>query len=215
MTAPRRGFTLLEVMAAVAVLALVYTALASAAMQGLSQEGEARRRLHASLLADQLLAGVEAQLAGGVAPAAGATEGDEGDFTWTIDVQGYDGLGSFAAGVSDAAAKERGEPARRADQQAPAPADALLIAAPGQPPPLLVIAVHVRWTEGFQELEVTRTTFASDPAAVAAALGAGSDAEGGGAAQPSGKTSGKPTARPKTPAGRQPKPGVPGRSATP
>jgi prepilin-type N-terminal cleavage/methylation domain-containing protein len=206
MLAPRRGFTLLEVMAAVAVLALVYTALAGAAMQGLSQEGEARRRLHASLLADQLLAGIEAQLAGGAAPAAGPTEGDEGDFTWTIDVQGYD-LGSFAAVVSEAAAKERGEPARRADQQAPGPADALLTAAPGRPPPLLLIGVHVRWTEGFQELEVTRTTFASDPAAVAETLGAGKDGEDGGA--------GKPSAQPTAPPGGQAKPRVPSRSRAP
>ena len=59
------GFTLLEVMAAVAILAIAYISLGSGGMQGLQHEGEARRKLQASLLADSVLSEIEA----GIAPA--------------------------------------------------------------------------------------------------------------------------------------------------
>jgi prepilin-type N-terminal cleavage/methylation domain-containing protein len=61
-----RGFTLFEVMAAVLVLGMLYAVLANAAMQGLQSEGETRRRLQASLIADRALAEIETQLALGV-----------------------------------------------------------------------------------------------------------------------------------------------------
>ena len=46
------GFTLLEVMAAVAVVAIVFTTLARVANQGMQSQGISKRRLEASLLAD-------------------------------------------------------------------------------------------------------------------------------------------------------------------
>ena len=49
------GFTLLEVMAAVLVLGLLYTVLASAAMRGLRSEGTDRRRADAEMIADREL----------------------------------------------------------------------------------------------------------------------------------------------------------------
>ncbi len=57
-----RGLTLLEVLAAVAVLGLLYTVLASAAVQGLRSEGESRRRLEASLLMDEQLVQIRIRL---------------------------------------------------------------------------------------------------------------------------------------------------------
>ncbi|MFB3118027.1 MAG: prepilin-type N-terminal cleavage/methylation domain-containing protein, partial [Myxococcota bacterium] len=46
------GFTLIEVLGAVAILAILYTTLATVAIRGLRSEGESRRMLEASLLAD-------------------------------------------------------------------------------------------------------------------------------------------------------------------
>ncbi|MDJ0788389.1 MAG: prepilin-type N-terminal cleavage/methylation domain-containing protein [Myxococcota bacterium] len=64
-TRPRHasaGFTLLEVLAAMAVFALVYTVLLTAVSQGLILEGDAQRRMEASLLADRALAQAAARI---------------------------------------------------------------------------------------------------------------------------------------------------------
>ncbi len=167
-----RGFTLLEVLAAIAVLALVYTALAQAAMQGLAHEGDASRRLRASLLADQVLSEIEAQLAANVAPSVGLTETEDEDQAYAIavEVRPFD-LGAFALAAAETAAAQRGQPGvGEAPNAAGGPALQLLTAPPGAPPPLLEIDVTVRWLEGADEQLVTRTTFAADPAIVGAAL---------------------------------------------
>jgi prepilin-type N-terminal cleavage/methylation domain-containing protein len=178
-TSRRRGFTLLEVLAAVAVLALVYTALAQAAMQGLSHEGDASRRLEASLLADLSLAEIEGQLAAGIAPAVGLLEAEEGDFAVKIDVRPFD-LGAFALQAGDAAAALLGEGTGLEGAQQGTPAFQLLTSQPGAPAPLLEIEVRIGWVEGGFEQEVTRTTFAADPATVAAALASLAPAEDAG-----------------------------------
>jgi prepilin-type N-terminal cleavage/methylation domain-containing protein len=165
----RRGFTLLEVLAAVAVLALVYTALARAAMQGLAHEGDASRRLRASLLADQALAEVEAQLAAGVAPTPGITELEEEEFAISVEVRPFD-LGAFALEAGEAAAAVLGEPTGVEGARPDGPSFQLLTAQPGAPAPLFEIDVRVRWLEGSFEQEATRTSFAADPARVSAAL---------------------------------------------
>ena len=86
----RAGFTLLEVMAAVAVLGLVYVVVARVAIQGLQIEGNASRMLRASLLADRALADLELELAGGTAPRVGETETREEDFTVVVEVSPFD-----------------------------------------------------------------------------------------------------------------------------
>jgi len=163
-----RGFTLLEVIAAVAVLALVYTSLARAAMQGLANQGDASRRLRASLLADQALAQIEALLAAGTAPPLGQSEApspDE-DFAITVEVRAFEDFALALAateaepGAAPRRAPERDEGSREETTRA------LLAAPPGGAPPLLEIAVRVRWIEGVHEQEVSRTTFAADPAVV-------------------------------------------------
>lgn len=164
-----RGFTLLEVLAAVAVLALVYTALAQAAMQGLSHEGDASRRLRASLLADQALAEIEAQLAAGTAPAVGLIEAEEEEFAVKVEVRPFD-LGAFALQAGEKAAALLGEPTGIEAAKPAGPSFQLLTAQPGAPSPLLEIAIRVAWEEAGFEQEVTRTTFAAEPIAVAAAL---------------------------------------------
>ena len=49
----RGGFTLIEVLAAVALLGILYAVLARVAIEGLRAEGDSERRLEASLLADE------------------------------------------------------------------------------------------------------------------------------------------------------------------
>ena len=70
----RAAFTLLEVLAAAAVVGAAFTVLAQINIQGLRAEGTAMRRLEASLLADRVLSDMEAQLMMGVAPQVGRDE---------------------------------------------------------------------------------------------------------------------------------------------
>ncbi len=53
------GFSLIEVLAAVAILGIWFSMLAALAMDGLRTTGESQRRLRASLLADEMLAELE------------------------------------------------------------------------------------------------------------------------------------------------------------
>ncbi len=81
------GFTLLEVMAAVALLGILYSVLARVAIEGLRAEGESKRRIEASMLADERVAGSFTGLEGGVVmPPLGHSETTEGDFTVALDV---------------------------------------------------------------------------------------------------------------------------------
>jgi len=151
----RAGFTLLEVMAAVAVLGLVYVVMARTTMQGLQTEGDASRRLQASLLADQVMSDLELSLAGGSAPALGETEASEGDFTVFVEVSPLD--------VPSLLPTEQ-------EKGAAGFTSALELLKPpvgGGVPPLLSIAIRVAWLEGFREEEVTRSSFAFDLEAAA------------------------------------------------
>jgi len=157
---PSVGFTLLEVMAAVAVLGLVYVVVARGSMQGLQTEGDAGRRLRASLLADRVLNDLELSLARGSAPALGEQEATEGEFTVQVEVSPLD-VGSL---LQDATGQEGG--------QASPTAELKLLQPPvrGAAPTLLSIAIRVAWTEGISEQEVTRTSFAFDLEAAAPLL---------------------------------------------
>jgi len=156
----RGGFTLLEVMAAVAVLGLVYVVVARGAIQGLQTEGDASRRLRASLLADRVLNDLELNLAGGSAPALGETEANEEEFTVVVQVSPFD-----VTSVLPEATGQEGEPASSTA------ALALLKPSVGEGlPTLLSIAVRVAWIEGISEQEVTRTSFAFDLVAAAPLL---------------------------------------------
>jgi prepilin-type N-terminal cleavage/methylation domain-containing protein len=143
-----RGFTLIEVLAAVAVLGLLYTVLAEGAMQALRAEGVSKRRLEASLLADSRLAEVELELEGNSVPAVGATESEEDDFRVVVTVEPFDlmlpGLG--------------------AEDEKPGPLLGDLTQ--DRSSPLRKIEVRVFWFEGQGELKVVRTTFALDMLAI-------------------------------------------------
>jgi prepilin-type N-terminal cleavage/methylation domain-containing protein len=152
------GFTLLEVMAAVAVVAIVFTTLARVANQGLQSEGISRRRMEASLMADATLAAIEADIAAGVAPELGQTESEEEIFDVVVDVTEFD-----LADAIPAAEETLGDTAeidlfRGSDVGA------------GESP-VRKIEISVLWDEGFDEYLVRRTTFAIDPAAIEIAAG--------------------------------------------
>ena len=172
---PQAGFTLLEVLAAVAILGIAYIALGSSGIQGLQHEGEARRRFQASLLADSVLSEIETGLEAGVAQELGTDESEEGDFKIEVEI----------APFSIVVPEEEGKGGKRlgnarsrlggSDEQAPqpvAPGPSLLGGerAPGAVSPLRKVDVRILWNEGFGERMVSRTTFALDREAAGPAL---------------------------------------------
>jgi prepilin-type N-terminal cleavage/methylation domain-containing protein len=193
----RGGFTLLEVLAAVALLAIAYTVLGGAGIQGLQHEGEAARRFEASLVADRVLEGIESGLDQGLAPPLGEEEQVDGDFLVSIRVAPFDAL---VPEIDPPRALERGaDRARRPGESLRDGRDlgpGLLVGTGGRPGPLRRIDVVVAWTEGWGERRVTRTTFGLDPdaaadvlselsaAAEAEAADGGAPAEAGGQGQP-------------------------------
>jgi prepilin-type N-terminal cleavage/methylation domain-containing protein len=152
----RVGFTLLEVLAAVAVLGILYVVLADVAIQGLRAEGRSRLRLEASLVADRRLSDLEIAIEAGGVPEFGATEDEEDLFRVATEVR------PFAIPLP---------PGIDADRAAPGEALASL----------REIELTVTWLEGEDEQSVRRTTYAFDRAAVAEQLGgAGPTGERGG-----------------------------------
>jgi prepilin-type N-terminal cleavage/methylation domain-containing protein len=155
-----RGFSLLEVLAAVAVLAIVYTVLATSAMQGLANEGESYRRIQASLLADRTLAALEAGLAQG-APPLGVDEQEEGDYSIAVETRALD-LGAFAMATQERPGIRAKSPTGGETSSNEAAFQLLTVPRDASAPPLVEIQVAIRWLEGNTEQMVTRTTFAYD-----------------------------------------------------
>jgi type II secretory pathway pseudopilin PulG len=85
-----RGFSLLEVLAAVSLLIVLFIPLVRSAIDGLRSEGESRRRMEASLLADNALADLEADLLIGIAPAIGEESWEVDEFRGTTRVTSFD-----------------------------------------------------------------------------------------------------------------------------
>jgi len=150
--ARRRGFTLIEVLAAVLVLGVLYTVLAGVAIEGLRAEGTSKRRLEASLLADRLLAELEEQIAGGSVPPIGIVEEEEDIFDLVIAVRELD-LASILP--PEPPGSDRG--ARR-----PGPSSLFGNDSGTEPSRLREIEVRIGWLEGDRELEVQRISYAFD-----------------------------------------------------
>jgi len=159
------GFTLLEVMFAVAILGLVTSMMAGVAMQGLATEGDARRRLEASLLADRTLSDIELELASGNAPRLGSVESEEDLFRIVLNVEALD-LEKLGLDLSP---PER--PGRTSRSTGERGVPELFRTPRGGSAPVLVVQVQVLWTEGIHERDVTRTSFALDRAAAEDLLG--------------------------------------------
>jgi len=161
------GFTLLEVLAAVAVLGLVYSVLATAAIQGLRAEGDAGRRLRASLLADQRITDIEAQVASGQTPEIGETETEEDEFVVHTVVGPLDlDIGDTKASKRARERLERVVGAR--PKAAQSETGTLLHPAGASKQPLLRrIDLRVIWADGEAEQSVRRTSFGLDMVAAA------------------------------------------------
>lgn len=175
----RGGFTLLEVLAAVAILAVAYSQLGASGIQGLQNEGEARRRIEASLVADDVLTDLESGIESGTVPPLGENEREQDGKRIKVAVEPY----TLALPDEDAAegghrigaAKSRlGGDAGAAPQPAAGPS--LLGGDKGTQPALRRIVVQVAWDEGFGERVVTRVTYALDGEAASGTLGALSQA---------------------------------------
>ncbi len=159
----RQGFTLFEVLAAAGILALFYTMLAGSAIEGINSEGVSRRRMEASLLADQRLADIETALGAGTAPEIGQSEEEVDLFTVRVDVTPFDATALLGDEI------EIAEGAKG------------LLDASGRSP-LRLIDLRVSWLELDREVEVRRTTFAYAPAAVAQLASQAETSGGDGAA---------------------------------
>jgi len=154
-----RGLTLFEVMAAVAVMGLVYTLLAQAAIQGIRAEGENQRRLEASLLADQFITDVEDMIASGDAPPVGRSEEEDDPFLVTLSVEELD-MKTLLAPVDRATDREESAVFETGD-------------GPGR---FRSVVIEVSWLEAGYDRVIRRTTYAFDSTGLEtllAAAGAG------------------------------------------
>ncbi|MGH0032054.1 MAG: type IV pilus modification PilV family protein [Myxococcota bacterium] len=152
----RGGFTLFEILGAVTILAIVYSWLASSAMQGMRSEGLSKRRLEASLLVDEEMMKIETGLAAGLTPDVGVQETSLDDvFRLVVEVSPFDPT-PF---LGEALVPEDGEE----------PVVPTLLVPPTRPQDALLRLVDVRvlWDEGDGELEVARTTLVYDVAQIA------------------------------------------------
>jgi len=140
------GFSLLEVLAAVAILGILYMVLATVTIEGLRSEGQSDRRLRASLLADLRLAELEAPMEVG-APCP--------------EPYGPDEIDEFEVEV-EVVPLDIPQPQHEGDvANAPAGLSTLGI----EQSPLCRIRVEVRWPEGAGERSVSRTTYGFDQTA--------------------------------------------------
>jgi len=151
------GLTLIEVLAAVAVLGIGYITVIQAGSEGLLREGETRRHLAASLIADQALFDIEFDLDAGLIP--------EPD---TREVEGFE-VEIEVTPVTLAVPPR--EPSAPIDVPA-VDGDSLLGGSRSAESPLRRVELRVRWQEGFSERAVSRTTFAFDHSSVLAVLDA-------------------------------------------
>ena len=150
------GFTLLEVLAAVAILAIWYMVMASIATQGLRAEGESQRRLRASLLADSLIVDLESNQILGIAPPVQEEEEAIGEFVVRTLVEPY--RLEFPRPPDDP--NPNGPPEAALQKLVQGSGESLL----------LTVRVEVRWWEGVTERVVSRETFALDLVPVLADL---------------------------------------------
>jgi len=163
----RRGFTLLEVLAAVAILGIWYVVLATVGIHGLRAQGLNQRRLEASFLADEAVAGIASGLTDGAAPAEGVEEYEREDFSVRIEVEAF-GLDvpPLDDGSTGSALPEG------LDLPEELTTDLLSAGGPTGPGPLRRVRIEVSWPEGNDERSVIRETFAFDLQSVQSELAA-------------------------------------------
>jgi prepilin-type N-terminal cleavage/methylation domain-containing protein len=145
------AFTLLEVLAAVAILGIWFAVLANVAIQGLRSEGVNERRIRASLIADRVLADVEIGFDLGEMPGENPDVQEEDEFTITVE----------QLPISSAEFGEVDE-----ELMTLLTGDLASLAAD-----VYTVAVRVTWTEGAGEESVHRNTYVWDSGPLREALG--------------------------------------------
>lgn len=155
-----RGLTLLEVLAAVALLGLVYTALASKATQGVMSESDSLRRFHASLLADQTLAEIETTAAMKETPELGKREEESEDEIYLVTTE----VSPWNVPLPPA---PEGTPAATSGART-SNAESILGGSGTDSGALLQVTVRVSWQDGIGERSVERVTFVLDSARIQA-----------------------------------------------
>ncbi|MCH7868448.1 MAG: prepilin-type N-terminal cleavage/methylation domain-containing protein [Myxococcales bacterium] len=150
------GFTLMEVLGAIAILGISYTMLATSSIDGLRLIGESTRRSDASLLADSLLADIELMAEIGQPIYVGFDELEEEPFTIVVEI--LDLAEEFAGSSSDVESKDLLE----------------FLAAEANGPfsefrdsnwllgYLREVHISVQWQEGAKEITVSRTAYIYD-----------------------------------------------------
>jgi prepilin-type N-terminal cleavage/methylation domain-containing protein len=148
------GFTLLEVLAAVAVLGILYPILMAWAGEGIRNEGVSKRRLEASLIADRRLADLEADFQNGTLPPVGRVQAEQDDYDVVTIVEELE----LPPEITD-------------DPFAPPNAPPTNPAAAANQNILRRVVVRVFWQESGHQSSVDRVTYAWDPQAAAVLLG--------------------------------------------
>lgn len=82
----KNGFTLLEVMIAMSILAITLVVVFQSQSQSISMAGRARFETTASLLAQSKMAEIEAADPGEISPDSGNFGDDFPDYSWKVDV---------------------------------------------------------------------------------------------------------------------------------
>ena len=152
---PRRaGFTLLEVLAAVAILAIWYVVIAAMATDGLRKQGISSRLIEASEIANRVVAEIEASAASGSAPEIQDEATEEGDFRVHVFVSPM-GFGVEDIDPEDASTElgAQGSPDLR---------KLLKVEMPGMSRHLRAVQVRVAWDEGAAVRKVRRSTYTFD-----------------------------------------------------
>jgi prepilin-type N-terminal cleavage/methylation domain-containing protein len=170
----QRGFTLIEVLAAVLIFGLVFTMLARVALVGLRSEGLDRRRAEAALVADRELALLETLVA--IEPLeVGVTTNEADPYLITIEVKPEDVMAMLPAVLRD-------EIRRDDDSEL----ETMLVDERGESR-VQRLTVVVEWDEAGEPAQLARTTFVLDtsdlaelfPAEADAGTGTGDDTDEG------------------------------------
>ncbi len=146
------AFSLLEVLAAVAILAIWYVVIAAMATDGLRKQGISNRLLEASEIAGRLITEIEATTVQGIAAELRDEETQEGDFFIRVLVV------PFGFGMSKPIRNE----GAGSSESAPGMRQLLTTAMPGMSGHLVSINVSVSWEEGADLRTVNRTSYAFD-----------------------------------------------------
>jgi prepilin-type N-terminal cleavage/methylation domain-containing protein len=162
MTRARRnaGFSLLEVLGAIAILGIWFAIISEIAMLGLRNEGRSHRAMLASLVADEVLAEMEIGMLTGQFPEISTDEEQRDGYTVVTNVEPYDL--QLPEPTNTPLNRRSGEGSAATGGKPGSPFKRLGGSSPNADSPLLRVKIEVVWFEGNGEDSVTRETFVVD-----------------------------------------------------